>query len=141
MSTVELDPDRVVKTVLERGLGDDPTWNLADVRREIPPADRLADGDFVVFTELPGTSEWPGAVERVSYVLEAWVTTGAPTTRLTRVKQLGSAVRMVLQNQRWQRTPYGTLNFLTTAPRPTLTASGIDGVLRTTATYDFTIRP
>lgn len=136
-----IDPDRVVKTVLERGLGEHPEWSLSQVLREVPPPNRIGREDFVVFSELAGGSDWPGAVERVSYVVEAWVTTGAPTARLTRVKSLGNAARMALQDQRWKKTPYGTLNFLSAAPRPTITPSGIDGVLRTAATYDFTIRP
>ena len=141
MTSVELNPDLVIKTVLERAVSESVDWSTVSIRREVPPADRLADGDFLVFTEMVGSSEWPGAVERVSYVIEAWVTTGSPTTRLSRVKDLGNLARRGLHNQLYRKTPYGTLNFLTSAPRPTLTPSGIDGVLRTVATYDFTVRP
>lgn len=132
-----IDADTVIKAALAAGVPDNAT-----VLREVPPADK-ATRDFVVFTELPGASLWPGEVEFVSYVIEAWVPAGDQRSRLTRAKRLGDQARMALWNAQGQRlTDAGVINRVTgSRARPTLTPSGLDGVYRVTATYDLTLRP
>lgn len=110
--------------------------------REVPPAVR-ADEDFLVYREQSGASPWPGQHERLTYVVEAWVGSGDPATRLTRVKTLGNAARQALFDawRNGRRTEHGAINHVSNVPRVTLQPSGIDGLYRAVTTVDLSIRP
>lgn len=130
-----MNTDAIIKDALS--VVDEPAY------REVPAPDRIKQGPFLVYSELPGTSDWPGFVERVSYVVEAWVPDGDPLTRLTRTKDLGEEARQALVTA-WRTRRVlpgqGGINYVSNSPRATLTPSGIDGVYRVVATYDLTIR-